>query len=676
MWSRLSISAKLAVTMFVILLLLGVSDSLMMWRTHQANQQVTTVDRRAVPFLLATSQTAATFNHLDGVMNAYLLEASQHNAALVAKKWTKVQGIQSSLLAEFQALSNTGFDAAAVHRLEQAWTGYDHYILLTHQAIVAGNVPKVIYWQTVANSPATEAMNAALAQVATVGASGVQTRMTYVASRLHGTRDEMLAAWLITMIVAVVALVMQWRGIAQPLRKLTAVAQGLAEGKTSLAVPPTLEDETGQLAAAFRDLMQYLTQLSQVAQAIGQGDLTRRVAIAGPEDDLGNAVAIMQKQLQNLLKEIQRVSYSVHAQSRTVESAAEKTGQASHQIAETVAQTAVATTQSAQGLQSVAERIQEVSEAGGRVAESAEAQTAAVNQSMTALRALDEAHQAMQQATNTLSRVSQEAQQANQSGRAEVDKTLDTIKKMANTIAGVTVSMKELADRSQAIDHIVEAITNIAEQTNLLALNAAIEAARAGTAGQGFAVVAEEVRRLAEQSAQEAQNIRGLVTSIQQDVMHAVTAVEEGQTLTANGLALASETQKAMDAMGSTLAAVMAHSTDLEHSMALVLQQSVEMRQGASMIQEKAQVNQNAARDLAAATAEVSATVEEMAANFEETSSALDFVAEHTREVAGLSASVAEQSRPLTEAASALRAEADRYQLTPDGSSPASDEVA
>lgn len=127
--------------------------------------------------------------------------------------------------------------------------------------------------------------------------------------------------------------------------------------------------------------------------------------------------------------------------------------------------------------------------------------------------------------------------------RQAVDKN-NLITSAANEI--VTVVGK-LGERSQEIGRIVEVITTIADQTNLLALNAAIEAARAGEAGRGFAVVAEEVKRLAESSAQAAEQIGGLVRSIQSETSQAVASVKTASREVEEGSIIIEKVREALD---------------------------------------------------------------------------------------------------------------------------------
>lgn len=127
-------------------------------------------------------------------------------------------------------------------------------------------------------------------------------------------------------------------------------------------------------------------------------------------------------------------------------------------------------------------------------------------------------------------------------GKEKVDVAIDVMKNIAEQVSSSAKVIGELGKRSNEIGQIVETISGIAGQTNLLALNAAIEAARAGENGRGFSVVAEEVRKLAEQSSVAADNIAKLIATIQKDTTSAVESIEQGNQSVKEGTKSVAET--------------------------------------------------------------------------------------------------------------------------------------
>jgi twitching motility protein PilJ len=159
--------------------------------------------------------------------------------------------------------------------------------------------------------------------------------------------------------------------------------------------------------------------------------------------------------------------------------------------------------------------------------------------------------------TDSIQRVAQAAREAEavthdasdialQGGEA-VENTLAGILEIRETVAHTTRKVKRLAESSQEISKIVALISQIASRTNLLALNASIEAARAGVAGRGFAIVADEVRQLADKSAKSLKEIEQIVMQIQSETGSVMIAMEEGIQQVINGTKLAEEAKRSLE---------------------------------------------------------------------------------------------------------------------------------
>jgi len=150
------------------------------------------------------------------------------------------------------------------------------------------------------------------------------------------------------------------------------------------------------------------------------------------------------------------------------------------------------------------------------------------------------------QNTNKIAQSATDAALMAKKGEEIVNRSVTEVKEIAKTVDMSAEFVRVLGDKSEQIGKIVNVIDDIADQTNLLALNAAIEAARAGEQGRGFAVVADEVKKLAERTAKATSEISSMITTIQNEVLRAVDSMENAMGKVNVGVELASQAGDAL----------------------------------------------------------------------------------------------------------------------------------
>ena len=328
-----------------------------------------------------------------------------------------------------------------------------------------------------------------------------------------------------------------------------------------------------------------LTNLRKIAQ----GDLRIQLST-----DSGDEFAQMADETNKMLENIRNMT-------KTIQKTAESVADASGTLTNTAEQSAHAT-------QSVAQSITEVAEAShGQMDSVSEAK----HQVHAFTRGLSDATSAIENVADDIEHTSQKAEEGNQL----VVATVDQMNAIADTVVSSSEVVAKLGERSKEIGNIVEVISGISGQTNLLALNAAIEAARAGEHGHGFAVVAEEVRKLAEESQNASKQIGDLIRAIQEETEEAVTAMETGRIEAEKGRENVAATGEGFSEILSMIRRIQENAGSIKATMDDLGQRAEKIDTATGEIHEAASKVASESQTVSAATEEQAAGMEEIAAS-------------------------------------------------------------
>ncbi|MER3433877.1 MAG: chemotaxis protein [Leptolyngbya sp. ERB_1_1] len=343
---------------------------------------------------------------------------------------------------------------------------------------------------------------------------------------------------------------------------MMALAGGICGGGTALAI--------GQLTT--RQMKRSTDDLRAQFQAVSQGNFNARASVFA-EDELGH-----------LSTEFNQMTRIISTTTSEAQRKAEEQEQAKEDLQRQVIRLLDDVEGAARGdltvqaevtadvlgavadsfnltIQNLREIVQQVKQAARQVSKgSTENEMFARSLSSDALRQAEELAvtlNSVQVMTNSIQRVAESAREAEEVARTAsstalkggeaVERTVAGILEIRETVAETTRKVKRLAESSQEISKIVALISQIASRTNLLALNASIEAARAGEAGRGFAIVADEVRQLADRAAKASKEIEQIVLQIQGETGSVMTAMEEGTQQVIEGTRLAEQAKRSLE---------------------------------------------------------------------------------------------------------------------------------
>ncbi|MFC4102516.1 methyl-accepting chemotaxis protein [Paenibacillus xanthanilyticus] len=339
-----------------------------------------------------------------------------------------------------------------------------------------------------------------------------------------------------------------------------------------------------------RYLLSRTNKLIQSARAVSQGDLqTEPLAFKGKDElaELAAAFNTMTQSLRSVIGSADSVSLQVAASSAQLQASAEQTSQATEYIASIM---------------------QDITEGTQRQAEQ-------VGENMTTITHLSEKVRAIASNGEAVLRTVTHTSNTAAQGKHDLTNAIQQVRIIETSTDKLAGVIEQLKQQALQIGQAIQLITDIARQTDLLALNAAIEAARAGEQGRGFSVVAQEVRKLAEQSRVSADQIHGLVAGIQREATVAASEMASGTFEVRKGIQLIEVAGESFEGIIALIRQVEEDVQGVTESTTNILADTETVVDGITVISAIAGTNTSGTQSVAASTEQQLASMEEIAAS-------------------------------------------------------------
>ena len=437
------------------------------------------------------------------------------------------------------------------------------------------------------------------------------------------------------------------RSIALPLRAMAAAADHIAAGDFEQRIEIHRGDETGRTAAAFQRMIAYLQEMATAAEAIARGDLSRSVTPRSDRDLLGRAFADMTVGLRSTVGEVRASADALHAASGQLASSTAQAGSAVQQVSQAVQNVAAGSQETSRAASSTSSAMDQLARAVDTVARGARDQAHQIQAASTLVAEMASGVDHVAADAASVATASQQMRDSAQQGASAVRDAVVGMAAVRDVVSAAAERVGQLGQLGERIGHVVGTIDDIAEQTNLLALNAAIEAARAGEHGRGFAVVADEVRKLAEWSQRETRAISDLIQQVQDQTRAAVDAMQAGAAQVQDGTR---QTDVAGVALEQILAAIDTTTEQVGGIAATAQQMAAGARTVVQALERVTTVvteNTAATQHMAANAAQVTSAVDSIAAVSQQQSAAAEEVSASAEEMAAQVEQISAQAQQL-----------------------------
>jgi methyl-accepting chemotaxis protein len=640
---RWTIAKKLSAGFTAIICLLVVSSCLTFWQMAQIIHAQKVTECRTQE-MKASYEILSAVGQINGALRGYIIarlnndpEESTRLHGMIDHLWTDIDTAAGTLQAldpalrspeEQRGLPQLLFDLRDTRREQYSYLRMEESgDEGAHQASLSINLNSVLWAEKVRAG----ARN--LVDVVTDASNLENRHAIYVAT------IALVTAILVAILVAVLATaaaVLASRRLSTAVPALISHARQISSGDLAIGeLSSDSTDEIGELDRTFGEMVTYLREMAAHSEAIASGDLAIEIHPRSGEDTLGHAFVQMKNGIETLVRDSRERAIEVASASSQIADASERLSEVGERAADRVNQ--VTTT------------VHEMSVNLHNMVESARIQSKRVGESTISAEEMAASIDRIAEGASRLIQLCDRSRQETANGQEAMQRTENGLHRIETVNRVTTENSKLLEQKTATISRISSFIEELAEQTNLLALNAAIEAARAGEHGAGFAVLADELTKLATRSAESAHEIADLVVSVQNEVAKSDGQILESVRAVEEGLRLANELRQSFSNISTAVTDVHQHASEIGDA-------TQQQASGANLIA-------RATGHLNQLTQEMASSIEQQSVATKEVASAMDSMLGGSREISSSSAELAASAEQMSKMSQYLLRIMERFHI-------------